>query len=160
MKKLVFLSCVSCVALTSIASAETIFIPGVAGIRDQANVSCSDPTVPTGEMEVLDLGSACLIAYPINIPAGKTFDSIEIAYDGPTPNPNNSITAYLAQNRVKPKLGAIAIAGASANPPPFSQQGFLHMQPLNIPVATGSVYWVQIFDEGVSVINYVAVAYH
>lgn len=159
MKKLVFLSCITCVALSSIASAETLYIAGSAGVRDQSNSTCSDPYVPTGEM-LVPLGPMCTIGYPINLPVGKTIESIEIAYDGAFPVLGRSITAYLGQDRVKPKLGAIAIAGASNSAPPVGSQGFLNMQPLNIQIASGSVYWVQVFDQDVNVLDYVAVTYH
>jgi hypothetical protein len=59
-----------------------------------------------------------------------------------------------------PQLGAIALAGAQNTAPPVGSQGFLNMQSLNIPIASGSVYWVQVFDEAVHVLNYVAVTYH
>lgn len=158
MKKFVLFSCVACVALTSIVHAETITIPGVAAVGGETGATCSAPDIPTGATVVYP-GPQCMLSYPLSIPVGKTIDSIEIAYDNATNLYGApSITAYLGQNRVKPKLGAIAIAGASAQPP-LGTQGFLNM-PVNKPVASGSVYWVQIFDTGVADVNYVAVTFH
>ena len=104
-------------------------------------------------------GGFCMVSYPINLPVGKVIDNIEIAYDHPTGPPDASITAYLGQNRVKPKLGPIAVGGASAQPSGLGQ-GFLKIQPLNVPIATGSVYWVQLFTQDIGEVNYVAVTYH
>lgn len=160
MNKFIFMtSCIASVAFMSIASAETLYIPGASGVRDQADSICSDPYVSEGEMQI-NGQIQCLVTYPIDLPAGKIIDSVEVAYDDPANAPGNLIKAFLGQNRVKPKLGTIAIAGASAYPKAADGQGFLNMSPLNVPVATGSVYWVQIFDQGVHVLNYVAVTYH
>jgi hypothetical protein len=158
-KKFVFVAaCIACVALTSVASAETLYIAGISGIQDP-NVPCGEQYVPAAEMHQPTF-DACTYAYPLNLPAGKTLDTIEIAYANSGGPPNASITAYLGQNRVKPYQGAIAIAGASAAPPKGTGVGYLTMPALNIPISSGSVYWVQIVNKDIYIIESIAVTYH
>ena len=144
---------------SSIASAETLFIPAAEGVRDQPNSLCFDPVIPTGEMQIVG-GANCMVSYPLHLPTGKTIDAVEIAYryqNIGTP----SITAYVAQNRLKPNLGAIAVAGASAQPKVGAgQELYLSIPAISVPVVSGSTYWVQIFDTDVQTISYVEVSYH
>jgi hypothetical protein len=160
MRKLAFVAaCMAGMAMASVAPAATLNIAGATGVRNSSNSACSDPNIPTGEMFVT-FGAQCVLSYPLSLPVGATIDSIQVAYNVDslafgTP----SIVAYLGQNRINPKLGAIAIAGASANPNAVGQ-GFLNLPNLGIAIAAGSIYWLQISDTAVSEVSSVTVAYH
>ena len=141
------------------ASAETLSIAGASGLPDEFSPACSNPHITTNEMWVAH-GSICVLSYPLNLPAGKVIESIQIAYSVDSLNlgtPN--LVAYLGQNRLTPNLGVIAIAGNSVSPQAVGQ-GFLTMSSLNIPVAQGSTYWVQLSDAAVSNISSISVSYH
>lgn len=154
-------------ALTSImfatmalnASAEILNIGGASGLRDEFSPACSNPRISTNEMEVAH-GSICRLSYPLSLPASSVIDNIQIAYKVDSLNlgtPN--LVAYLGQNRITPNLGAIAIAGNSASPIVVGQ-GFLTLSNLNVSVAVGSTYWIQLTDAAVSNISSITVTYH
>jgi hypothetical protein len=159
MKTLFSFACATAIIVGSAsAHAEKLYMPGAEGVLDNTNSICFDPFIPEGVM--LHVGGAdCTVAYQLNLPIGKVIDSVEIGYRSSIGLP--SITAYLAQNRLKPDLGAIAIAGAHAQPPGGqSPELSLSIPALAIPISDGSIYWVQIFTTDIGKISYVEVSYH
>ena len=161
MKKLsLTLASVFCMTMAALANAGTITMAGAAGVRDSHNIDCSDPDELTNSMEAVFGGSQCLISYPLALPVGTVIDSIQIAYYVPTLNMGPpSLVAMLGQNRINPNLGVIAIGGNSVSPN-VTGQGFLSLSNLNVTVAAGSSYWVQLFDTNAVGVNAVTVTYH
>ena len=167
LRKLFSLTTVSLIAMNSVTAA-TLFIPGVAGIPDQQGNTFVQSTgcitnVPAGSMEIGVIGFGnpnCVMAYPISLPVGSTIDSVEIEYYNNYGGPAQpSIAAYLAENRLKPPLGAIAVGGANAHGPPQGYD-YLYMPALSVQVVTGYTYWVQVVTSFISEVGYVSVTYH
>jgi len=164
MRKLFLLVSMSLIGVGS-ADAATLFMPGNSGIP-AANTATSEciVDVPTGTMRIRPFPTAppwdCLMSYPIALPTGSTIDGVEIAYRDDSGASGRSITAYLAENRVKPDMGAIAVGGANDFIVPKLQKLYMNMGPLSIPVVTGDIYWVQVSTHLITEVDYVAVSYH
>ena len=121
--------------------------------------------VPTGAMRMAIYPVTpgpydCKMSYPIALPTGSTIDGVEIAYRDDGGASGRSITAYLAENRVKPDMGALAVGGANDLIVPSLQKLYMNMGPLSIPVVTGDIYWVQVETHRITEVDYVAVTYH
>jgi hypothetical protein len=166
LRKLFLLASMSLIGVGS-ANAATLFLPGNSGTPDKlytpANGCVVD--VPTGAMRMpaypnLPGPYDCLMSYPINLPTGSTIDGVEIAYRDDSGASGRYITAYLAENRVKPDMGAIAVGGAGDFIVPTQQKVFMNMGSLSVPVVTGDIYWVQVSTHRVTEVDYVAVTYH
>jgi hypothetical protein len=149
------------------ADAATLFLPGNSGVPDQVQTPDNGclVDVPTGSMRMAPYPNIpppwdCLMSYPINLPTGSTIDGVEIAYRDDAGASGRYIAAYLAENRVKPDMGAIAIGGTADYAVPTGQKLFKNMGPLSVPVMTGDIYWVQVSTHRVTEVDYVAVTYH
>lgn len=165
LRKLFLLVSISLIGVGS-ADAATLFMPGNSGIP-AANTATSKciVDVPTGTMRMPPYPAVpgpydCLMSYPINLPTGLTIDGVEIAYRDDAIAFDRSITAYLAENRIKPDMGAIAVGGANDFIVLPLQKNYMNMGPLGVPVVTGNIYWVQVSTHRVTEVDYVAVSYH
>ncbi|HEV7489188.1 MAG TPA: hypothetical protein VGO25_00180 [Rhodanobacteraceae bacterium] len=166
LRKLFLLVSISVIGVGS-ADAATLFLPGNSGIPDKVQTPANGclVDVPTGAMRMapypfLPAPNDCLMSYSIDLPIGSTIDGVEVAYRDDSGAPGRYITAYLAENRIKPDMGAIAVAGANDFTVPTLQKDFMNMGPLSIPVVTGDIYWVQVSTHRVTEVDYVAVSYH
>ena len=100
------------------------------------------------------------MSFPINLPVGSTIDGVEIAYRDDSGAQQHSIAAYLAVNRIKPFMGAIAVGGTSDRNPASFTVSYKNMGVLSVPVQNGSTYWVQVSTHRITEFDYVAVTYH
>ena len=165
LRKLIMLILISVIGMGS-ANAATLFLPGASGIPDEnqpASNGCIVDVV-TGTMLIQPYpnqpNNDCLMSYPITLPLGSTITGVEIAYYGIGAS-GNSIAAYLGENRFKPFLGAIALGGANDFiVSPSFQVLFMNMGQLNVPVANGNIYWVQVATHRILQVDYVSVTYH
>jgi hypothetical protein len=159
----------------SFANASTLFLPGASGIPDKHNETSLSGgkngcivNVPTGAMLIAPYSAAfpppylndCLMSFPVNLPAGSTIDGVEIAYRDDSGAPQKSVTAYLASNRIKPSMGAVALAGANDDVVPTFSELYKNMGSLSVPVQNGDIYWIQVSTHRITEFNYVAVTYH
>ena len=164
LRKLFLLASISLIGAGS-ADAATLFMPGNSGIPTNTAASQCIVDVPTGTMR-MQPGPPfpgpydCLMSYPINLPTGSTIDGVEIAYRDDGGQSGRSITAYLAENRVKPDMGALAVGGTNDLIVPKGQKLYMNMGLLSVPVVTGNIYWVQVSTHRISEVDYVAVSYH
>lgn len=161
MKKLMLFACAfTCSTASLFAAADTLFIAGADGVRDQAGTLCFDPILATGEMQLIG-GASCAALFPIRLPVGKTIDGIEVAYRYYAIGGAPSLTASLVQSRLKPNLGAIALGGGSVQPVSgANQELYFTAFSKSVPIASGSTYSVQILDTDIQYLGYVAVTYH
>ena len=161
-----------CLAGMGSAGAATLYIPGSAGIADQAS-AYSQPggvndciaDVPKGAMLMHSANIspyyACLMSFPVSLPVGSTIDNVEVAYR----NWNSAIpvqpfiAAYLGANRIKPDLGSIAFAGNNATGGPSGQR-FLAMSGVNVPIVSGDIYWIQVSTSNITEVSSVSINYH
>lgn len=156
------------------ANAATIFMPGVSGIRDEVDegslsgkkdaclTEVSNGTMHSNDSSIVPYWD-CVMAYPINLPVGSTIDGIEVAYRSEILNAQvggRTFVAYLVENRLKPDMGVIPVAGCNLvqNPPPG--QNFTNMGQISVPILNGSTYYVYVKTHNMMEISYVAVTYH
>src|SRR6185312_15652658 len=102
----------------------------------------------------------CLMAYPINLPVGSTIDGIEVAYRSEILNGQvggRTFVAYLVENRLKPDMGVIVVAGSNLVQNPPAGQNFTNMGQTSVPILNGSTYYVYVSTHNMREISYVAV---
>ena len=174
LRKLLLLASIPLIGIGS-AGASTLFLPGASGIPDKLNENTLPTQIngclvdaSTGKMiigpDVAGLppphNADCVMAFPINLPAGSTIDGVEISYRDDYGVAIRSMTAYLAVNRLKPYMGPLAVGGVNDSVVPSNQQLYANMGSLNVPVVNGDIFWVKVQTHHISEVAYVAVTYH
>ena len=155
MKSYVCLFCVLTALNVSIAKAESVTLPGASGIRD--NSLCADVDMSNGSLGVPGI-VPCSAMYPLNVPAGKTVDSVQVAYTNII-DPSASITASLMEYRPTQPASVTTLATASDMPIAGFGPFFLTLSAVR-PLASKTSYWVTVSINHIERINSVTVTYH
>jgi len=137
--------------MTSIASAETINIPGMAGISDGSFYCAVDLT--SGEKGTVGpAAQSCEMAYSLPVPVGRTLDSVKVQYaDGV-----GHITVYVATNRIEPSMGVIILSSATTKI--YSSSPASLTVPLGYSVWDGDTYFVHVETD--AIIQGISATYH
>ena len=154
----VLIAGLSIVSLAQSARAESVNIPGSAGVPD--NDGYCAVQLDSGQT-FSQYGPTCQVMYPVSLPVGKTIDTVELDYYFGGGVADAAVTGYLESRQVKP-LGSVAQLGSWFAYPKNAGEGYFHFPffTYNIPVTPSTSYWVRVEAfHGIS-INNVTINYH